>query len=91
MLHAVGMVALLHAGCEGADLRVGILGLDAFVHLSELVDPRMHLTLAVLQVPLVARDQVVLVLQDGRQVGNFALILLIGVDVLLISHELLLV
>ena len=90
MLHAVSVVTPFCTMGERAHLSVWILSLNTFVHLCELINTRMHLSLAVLQTPLIACNQVALVLEDRRQVRYFILILLVGVDVVLVLHELLL-
>ena len=52
------------------------MGLDPFVHLRKLADTTgVHRARTVLQIALVARNQIVLILQNGWQRGNFILIL----------------
>ena len=53
MLHAIGVVTPFCTMGESAHLSVWILSLNTFVHLCELINTRMHLSLAVLQTSLI--------------------------------------
>ena len=53
MLHAIGVVTPFCTMGESAHLSVWILSLNTFVHLCELINSRMHLSLAVLQTSLI--------------------------------------
>ena len=80
MFHAIRMVSfdslLLRTRWESSHLTIRIVSLDPFVHLWKLADSTgVHWAWTVLEIALVARNQIVLILQNGRQRGNFILVL----------------